>query len=179
MRKALFIMFLLGVAGISSCSKPPKTEIYNLHQYCRKEVTNPDVIAKIKSLGLEDKGGAGGDYSNFFEPKSRFDYKYLLIVLNPQTYKNIQSMHVKWNKNSGLTYEEIQQLTGLVLPKRGDKVMRADQGDVDETRYYVLGHENSKHPNLSQVTVTCAKNSYDLCWEVDIDCFGFVHPESD
>lgn len=75
----------------------------------------------------------------------------------------------------GLTYEEIQQAVGLTLPKRGEKAIRTSQLMDDETKYYVLGHENPHHPNLTQVTVTCAKNNYDVCWEIDIACFSFVH----
>lgn len=171
MRHPRFLLLVI-VLGTLSCTTLPETPIYKIHEYCRKDKTNEAVVAKMQQLGLD----LSKEDSKFFEPKARTDYKYILVTLNPQTDKNIQSFFITWKKDlGGLTYEEIQQMVGVTLPKRGAKVIRASQFMDYETKYYVLGHENPQHPDLTQVTVTCAKNNYDVCWAIDISCFGFVH----
>lgn len=171
MRLPRFLLLVI-VLGTLSCSTPPETPIYKIHEYCRKDKTDPVVVAKMQQLGLD----LSKDESKFFEPTSRTDYRYINVTLNPQTDKNIQGFFIVWKKDlGGLTYEEIQQQVGLTLPKRGAKGIRTDQASGNKTNYYVLGHENAQHPDLIQVTVTCAKNNYEVCWEIKMACFGFVH----
>lgn len=166
------LLLLLFVLGTLSCSTPPETPIYKIHEYCRKDKTDPAVVVKMRLLGLD----LSKEDSKYFEPKSRTDYKYILVALNPQTDMDIQGFFITWKKDmGGLTYEEIQQRVGLTLPKRGAKEIRAGQSFGDETEYSIRGYENAKHPDLLHVTVTCAKDNYDMCWEIDIACFDFVH----
>ena len=159
--------------GTASCSKPPQTPIYKIYEYCRKDKTGETVVAKLQQLGLDlDK-----EDSKYYEPKSRTDYKYVRVTLNPQTEKNIQGFFITWKKDlGGLTYEEIQQMAGITLPKRGAKELQVSESSGNETRFYVTNHESLHHPD-SQVTVVCERNNYDKCWQIDIDCFEFVHPE--
>lgn len=170
---------LLLLASVSaSCAQVPTTPIHKIYDLCRKDKSDPVVLTKFKELGLADEGGGKG-YFRYYEPRLRTDYKFILVVINPQpTLNSIQGFFITWKKDlGGLTYEEVQRMVGVTLPKRDAKVIRTDQAMDYSTKYYVLGHENSKHPDLTQVTVTCAKNNYDRCWEIDIACFGFVHPD--
>lgn len=135
------------------------------------------VQAKFKELGLKDMGG-GKWYSRYYEPRSRMDYKYVSVTINPQpTLNSIQGFFITWKKDLGrLTYEEIQRKVGISLPKCGAKEIHVSQFLDTETKYYVRNLESLHHID-SQVTVTCGKNNYDQCWEVKLACFGFVHPD--
>ena len=149
--------------------------IYKIHEYCRKDKSDPAVIAKMQKIGVDlNADGDGG--SRFFEPVARTDYRYILFKLNPQTYNTIQGISINWNDAPGLSYEEIQQLTGLDLPKRGAKEIQVSTSAY-QTRFYVLGHENATHPDLTQVTVICAPDNYDRCSQIDIACYGFAHAD--
>ena len=178
----LLCLFLLatpaaaGGAEPVQAKTPPISEIHNIYEYCRKAKTDPAVIAKMKKLGLKLNLYEGGAY-RYFEPVLPLDYRLIDITLNPQTYRTIQGISLFWKKDPGLSYETIQRLTGLSLPPRGAKEIRID--GIGDTRFYVLGHENTRHPELTQVTITCAPNNYDQCWQIDIACYGFEHAESD
>lgn len=159
--------------GALSCMKPPKTEIYNVHEICRKDITGAVVVEKLQQLGLEDHGGV---YSRHYKKERRTDHTEVVIRTDPKT-KAIHDITVSWsNRGDELSYEEIQQLAGLTMPRRGAKEIRVHQ-ETDWTRYSVLGNKNGQHPNRTQVTVACAKDNYDVCWEIQMACFGFVHPD--
>ena len=175
----LFILATPAVAGGAEpvlAKTPPIAEIHNIYEYCRKTRTDPAVIAKLKTLGL-DLSVDGDGATRFFEPVLHTDYDFISITLNPQTYQTIQGIFITWQKNPGLSYETIQRLTGLSLPPRGAKEIRVGGADFSETSFYILGHQNAHHPELTQVTFTCAPNNYDRCWELKIACYGFVHAD--
>ncbi|MBI3561569.1 MAG: hypothetical protein HY080_07640 [Gammaproteobacteria bacterium] len=168
------LITLLGNAV--ACAQSPSSGVYRIYEYCRKEKTDPTVVALIKKLGLEDAGG-GGEYYKYYQPQSRTDYKLVSVTINPQpTLNDIQGFSISWKK-PGLTYEEIQQLVGFALPPRGAKELHVG-GLNFESRYRVTGYKyDDKLPALSDITVICEKNSYDACTQIDIDCFEFVHPD--
>ena len=175
----LFILAIPAAAGGAEpvlAKTPPIAEIHNIYEYCRKTKTDPAVTAKMKKLGL-NLGGDIDRASRYFEPVLSMDYRLIGITLNPQTYQTIQGITLFWKKDPGLSYETIQQLTGLRLPERGAKEIRiSDPGYV--VRFYILGHENALHPELTQVTFTCSPGKiYDQCWQIDIACYGFVHAD--
>lgn len=177
--KRKFSLLLAIAFGTLSCTQPvplPETPIHKIYELCGKKKTDAAVIAKFKQLGLEDSAGGGGDYSRYHEPKSRTDYKLVSVTINPQpTYNTIQGIFITWKNSPGLTYEEVQQSVGITLPKRGSTSIHTSDASGD-TRFYVQNQEQLKHPD-SQVTVTCAKNNYDVCWQIDIACFAFTHPD--
>ena len=175
MRRSLLL--LLFAVSLSACSHVPETPIYKIYELCGKNKSDPAVVAKFKELGLEDEGGGKG-YFRYYEPKTRTDYKLVDVRINPQPgLESIQGFFITWQHDlGGLTYEEIQQMIGISLPRRGAKETRTSQFLDTETQYYVQNHESLHHID-SQVTVTCAKNDYGRCWEIDIACFGFVHPD--
>ena len=175
----LFILATPAIAGGADpvlAKTPPIAEIHNIYEYCRKAKTDLVVTAKMKKLGL-NLGGDIDRASRFFEPALPTDFDFISITLNPQTYQTIQGIFITWQKNPGLSYETIQRLTGLRLPERGAKEIRiSDPGHV--VRFYILGHENALHPELTQVTFTCTPGKiYDQCWELKIACYGFVHAD--
>lgn len=176
--KRKVILLLLPLAWTASCSHSPETPIYKIYELCGKEKTDPVVVAKIKELDLEDVARGGGHYDRYYEPQSRTDYKYVSVTINPQpTLSNIQGIFITWKKDlGGLSYEEIQRTVGIALPKRGAKEIQTDQAMDYSTKFYVQDHKSLHHID-SQVTVTCAKNDYNRCCEIDIACFGFVHPD--
>ena len=181
-KTALLCLFILATPAAAGgadpvlAKTPPIAEIHNIYEYCRKTRTDPAVTAKMKKLGLKLSRHEGGA-SRYFEPVLPTDYRLIDITLNPQTYDTIQGISLFWKKDPGLSYETIQQLTGLRLPERGAKEIRiSDPGHI--VRFYVLGHENALYPELTQVTFTCTPGKiYDQCWEIDIACYGFVHAD--
>lgn len=174
MKRNILILLLLVLSSIS-CAEQSASNIHNIYSYCAKSKSNPNVDKLIKNLGLEFDGG---NYSKYYKPLSRTDIKLLNITLNPQpTYDNIQGIAMFWQKEPGLSYEEIQKLAGMNLPKRDSKSIQTDQSSQKFTRFYILGKDNPGYPDIAQVTFTCKKNDLNSCWQFDIDCFGFVHPE--
>jgi len=161
----------------ASCAQSPQTDINKIFEYCGKEKSDPAVVAKMKHLGIN----INGDGYKYYQPKSRTDYKLVRITLNPQpTYNDIQGISISWNKDPGLSYEEIQQLVEINMPKRGSKELQIDDGLSFASRYIMVGYKpNATQALINQVTVTCAKNNLDKCWQIDFSCFDFVHPESD
>ncbi|MBI3561568.1 MAG: hypothetical protein HY080_07635 [Gammaproteobacteria bacterium] len=168
------LITLLGNAV--ACAQSPSSGVYRIYEYCRKEKTDPTVVALIKKLGLEDAGG-GGEYYKYYQPGLSTDYKLISMRINPQpTLSDIQGFSIHWKK-PGLTYEEIQQLVGLSLPPRGSKEIHSSE-DGSESRYSLLEYKYSNGlPTLDEVAILCTKNSYDTCTQIDIHCFPFVHPD--
>lgn len=157
--------------GTLSCMKPPKTEIYNIHEYCRKNKSDTAVVTKIKQLGMKEDGNTA--YLYHYNTKLRTDYSELVFRADPRT-KTIHDITVSWSgRGDPLSYEEIQQLVGVVLPKRGAMEILSHQ-EADRTEYSVLGDKNLQHPNLPRVAVACAKDNYDQCWRLTIDCVDFA-----
>jgi len=168
--KPKIALLLLPILGTLSCThQPPETPIYKIYEFCRKDKTDAAFVARMHQLGLD----ISKEESKFFVPKTRTDYDYFKFTLNPQNDKTLQGFFITWKKTPGLTYEEIQHLVGITMPNRGSKELRSSE-TAGNTRFYVLNHQSLNHPD-SQVTLTCAKNNYDVCWEIQLACFEFVH----
>jgi hypothetical protein len=162
------------VTAVSCAAQSPQASIKNIYEYCGKDKTDPSVVEKMKQLEID----INGDGFKYYEAKSKTDYSHISITVNPQpTYQDIQGIFITWDRSAGLTFEDIQGLVGLTLPTRHSTAIHTDQASTNETQYYVLGQENPNQSNINQVTVTCAKNNYDSCYEIQISCFPFVHPD--
>jgi len=169
MKHKLALLLLTMLSTLSCTHQQPVTPIYRIYEYCQKDKIDKSFVAKMQQLGLD----ISKEESKFFVPKSRTDYDYFKVTLNPQADKTIQGFFITWKKTPGLTYEEIQQQVGITMPSRGSKELRISES-AGNTRFYVLNHKSLNHPD-SQVTITCAKNNYDVCWEIQLACFEFVH----
>ncbi|MBI3561918.1 MAG: hypothetical protein HY080_09420 [Gammaproteobacteria bacterium] len=176
MRNKTICTLIILVLNAVACAQSPPSGVYRIYEYCRKEKTDPTVVSLVKKLGLDAESGGGG-YFKFYQPRSRTDYDYIHVTMNPQpTLNDIQGMSITWKK-PGLTYEEIQQLVGLALPLRGSKEIYSEKGGF-QARYHVADYKyNAGSPALSDIVVICEKNSYDACTQIDIHCFEFVHPD--